>query len=189
MFGVEWVLFIVVVFAAGAVLRGPHKRSRRGWGPAPGQAASPPAPRPGRAVRQAVPRMSELAMGRLPVDYQVKVDTIRRKVDWMLNEYGDRFPAGSRERHLVESTATEYLPDTLAAYYKLPPGYAQWPVRGDGKTGLQVLWEQLDTMDRRLDEIAQEVERRDVDHLLVNGRFLDQRFGRPRVRKGSDTVD
>ncbi|MDQ6772405.1 MAG: hypothetical protein M3024_05365 [Candidatus Dormibacteraeota bacterium] len=173
--GLEWAFIIFAIFCAGQLVRGPRKAHAHHMR---GLAAEPP--RPPRRVRQAVPRMTDLTAGRLPVQYQVKVDTIRRKVEWMLTEHAASFPAGSEERHLVERTATDYLPETLASYYQLPPGYAHWPVRADGKTGLQVLWEQLDLMDRKLDEIARDVERRDVDRLLVNGRFLEQRFDRTR---------
>ncbi|MGI8562852.1 MAG: hypothetical protein ACR2MZ_04730 [Candidatus Dormibacter sp.] len=174
--GLEILLFALIVAGAAGVLAPRRKRQRE---PDPYEEKQR---QEWAAAGQAVAHSSDLASGRLPVPYQLKVDTIRRKVQWMLSRYADRFPPGSQEHHLIGATATDYLPSTLKAYFALPPGYANWPVRPDGKTGLHVLWEQLDLLDRKLDELAHAAQRNDVDRLLANGRFLEERFsdvGRP----------
>jgi hypothetical protein len=113
----------------------------------------------------------------LPIDVQVKVEQIRRKVDVLLG-YADRFPPFSQDLYLVQQTASDYLPRTINAYLALSKEAANKPMTADGKTALQELKSQLDLLDSRLDDIAQDLQRQDADRLLANRRFLESRFGR-----------
>jgi hypothetical protein len=112
----------------------------------------------------------------LPVDVQVKVEQIRRKVDVLLG-YADRFPPFSQDLYLVRQTATEYLPRTIDTYLAMTKEAAEKPLGVDGKTAYQELRSQLDLLDSKLDEIAEDLERQDTDRLLANRRFLEDRFG------------
>ena len=47
-----------------------------------------------------------------------------------------------------------------------------------GKTPQQLLREQVQLLDEKLDEIADAVHQHDTDRLLANGRFLEERFGK-----------
>jgi hypothetical protein len=113
----------------------------------------------------------------LPIDVQVKVEQIRRKAEVLLS-YADRFPPLSKDLFIVRETASEYLPRTVNAYLALPTQTATSPVAGDGMTPQQELKAQLDLLDAKLDEIALDLQRQDVDRLLANRRFLEERFGR-----------
>jgi hypothetical protein len=115
--------------------------------------------------------------GRLPVDVQVKAEQITRKAEALL-QYADRFPIGSQDLFVLQRTTAEYLPNTLDAYLALPPGYAHAAVSPEGKTALQALWEQLNLLDSKLDEIAYGLNRHNLDRLVANGRFLEERFGK-----------
>lgn len=112
----------------------------------------------------------------LPIDVQVKVEQIRRKVDVLLG-YADRFPPFSQDLYLVRQTASEYLPRTINAYLALSRDAAEKPLSADGKTAHQELKAQVDLLDAKLDEIAQDLQRQDADRLLANRRFLESRFG------------
>jgi hypothetical protein len=112
----------------------------------------------------------------LPIDVQVKVEQIRRKVDVLLG-YADRFPPFSQDLYLVRQTASDYLPRTINAYLAMDKLTAEKPMTPDGKTAHQELKAQLDLLDAKLDDIAQDLERQDTDRLLANRRFLEQRFG------------
>jgi hypothetical protein len=113
----------------------------------------------------------------LPIDVQVKVEQIRRKVDVLLS-YADRFPPFSQDLYLVRQTASDYLPRTISAYLALPkPAAGETPLSADGKTAYQELKAQLDLLDSKLDDIAQDLQRQDTDRLLANRRFLEDRFG------------
>jgi hypothetical protein len=117
------------------------------------------------------PRQSEL-----PIDMQVKVEQIRRKVDVLLG-YADRFPPFSQDLYLVRQTASDYLPRTIDAYLAMDKPATEKPMTAEGKTPHQELKAQLDLLDAKLDDIAQDLERQDTDRLLANRRFLEQRFG------------
>jgi hypothetical protein len=117
-----------------------------------------------------------LKQSELPIDIQVKVEQIRRKVDVLLG-YADRFPPFSQDLYLVRQTATDYLPRTIDTYLSLPKPTAEKPLSASGKTAHEELKAQLDLLDSKLDDIAQDLERQDTDRLLANRRFLEQRFG------------
>jgi hypothetical protein len=158
------------------------KHARRAWGgPRPissaasARQAQPAATAPtsaAAAARPAAPPQPEL-----PIDVQVKVEQIRRKVEVLLG-YADRFPPFSRDLYLVRQTASEYLPRTIEAFQRLPKQATETPVGPEGTTPLQELKAQLDLLDAKLDEIARDLQRQDLDRLLANRRFLEERFGR-----------
>src|SRR5437899_8528304 len=85
----------------------------------------------------------------LPIDVQVKVEQIRRKVDVLLS-YADRFPPFSQDLYLVRQTASDYLPRTISAFLSLSHESAEKPLSADGKTAHQELTAQLDLLDSKL---------------------------------------
>jgi hypothetical protein len=135
--------------------------------------------RPSQAPRPRPFRQTEL-----PIDVQVKVEQIRRKVEVLLG-YADRFPPFSKDLYLVQQTASEYLPRTINAFLSLSREAADKPLSPNGKTAHQELKAQLDLLDSKLDEIAQDLQRQDADRLLANRRFLEARFG---LRGGADVA-
>src|SRR5437588_11737154 len=112
----------------------------------------------------------------LPIDVQVKVEQIRRKVEVLLG-YADRFPPFSQDLYLVRQTASDYLPRTINTFLAMPRDAAEKPLSIDGKTAHEELKAQLDLLDSKLDDIAQDLQRQDADRLLANRRFLESRFG------------
>jgi hypothetical protein len=154
---------------------GQHRRYRRQpqWAaarPEPLRAAAGAAEKPGRGK----PRT--LRKAELPIDLQVKVEQIRRKVDVLLG-YADRFPPFSQDLYLVRQTASEYLPRTVNAFLSLPAEAVDKPLHDGGQTAREELRSQLSLLDAKLDEIAQDLQRQDADRLLANRRFLESRFG------------
>jgi hypothetical protein len=155
---------------------------RRAWrdrrGPVARIPSQPPAPsRSGKDAHHGPPPASpKLREQELPIDVQVKVEQIRRKVDVLLG-YADRFPPFSQDLYLVRQTASDYLPRTINAFLSLPKDTAEKPLSADGKTAHQELKAQLDLLDSKLDDIAQDLQRQDADRLLANRRFLEARFG------------
>lgn len=79
--------------------------------------------------------------------------------------------------YTIREMALTYLPETLENYMKLPRVYARFhPVR-DGKTSRELLLEQLAVLDAEMKQVAEEVNRDNVDALEAHGRFLQSRFG------------
>jgi hypothetical protein len=133
--------------------------------------------RGGQTVDKPKPESVPTPKSELPIDVQVKVEQIRRKVDVLLG-YADRFPPFSQDLYLVRQTASDYLPRTIDTYLAMVDKQAaEKPMTPEGKTPHQELKAQLDLLDSKLDDIAQDLDRQDADRLLANRRFLEQRFG------------
>jgi hypothetical protein len=133
--------------------------------------------RGGSTVEKPKSEPAQTRQPELPIDVQVKVEQIRRKVDVLIG-YADRFPPFSQDLYLVRQTASDYLPRTIDTYLAMVDRQAaEKPMTPEGKTAHQELKAQLDLLDSKLDDIAQDLERQDTDRLLANRRFLEQRFG------------
>lgn len=119
---------------------------------------------------------SEVKPPDLPIEIEVKVEQIRRKIEVLLG-YAERFPVFSQDLYLVRQTASDYLPRTLNAYKALAASGGAEVTTSSGKTAREELREQIGLLDSKLDEITLNLQRRDLDQLLANRRFLEERFG------------
>jgi hypothetical protein len=129
-----------------------------------------------RAIARALDEAVQMTGGRLPADVQVRVVEIRREIIELLPRTA-AFPLGSEDLYVIERTATDYLPATLQAYLAVPEASATTQLPQVGKTPLELLREQVQMLDDRLDEITEAVRTQDADQLVANGRFLEERFG------------
>lgn len=84
---------------------------------------------------------------------------------------------GSPEAYSVMATATDYLPEAVGAYLRLPRQWADSRPIENGKTSLMVLIDQLDLLATTMDKILDAVVRVDAEALIVHGRFLQEKFG------------
>jgi hypothetical protein len=188
LFVAPWLIWSCLACGLLVVLVGPRRRRARQrrlqrlgidrwedvwWTPSP---PSPPPPPPAPEPPPA-PASPPDPLERLPLGARVMVEQIRHKAALLL-QHADRFPLGSKDLFVLRRTTEEYLPATLDAYLALPPEYDDRPVAPDGRTGLQVLRDQLRLLDAKLDEIADDLQRQNVDRLLANERFLEEHFGR-----------
>lgn len=169
--GAEAVVALAIEWGAIAIINIGYSRFPGGDRPQ----AEVPQRRAGPAVAAlSAPDQREL-LGRLPLGVQVKVDQIRRKAEVLLEHQG-RFPLGSKDVYVLQRTRAEYLPATLNAYFALSGD--DRPVAADGRTPLHALSDQLDLLDTKLDEIADDLQRDNYGRLLANERFLEEHFGR-----------
>jgi hypothetical protein len=139
--------------------------------------ASPDRFDPGK-VERALDGTLDMARGRVPTDVFAKLTGIRQRTLALIPKAGD-MPGGSQDLYVLQRTATDYLPTSVRYYVSLPADYATTHVVQDGKTPLQVLKEQLDLLDDQVGEMVDAVNQRDSDRLLAQGRFLEERFGKP----------
>ena len=169
-----WLLIGVCFWGVKSMFGGGRRRYRyrRDWAR---ESYGPPPP-PYRP-RPAQPTPIRPVEDRVPLDVEMKAAQIRRKVE-VLRRHGHEFPLGSQDLYIVNAIAKDYLPQTLDAYLKLPPRGRDKVVVNDGKTALQELREQLSLLDSKLDEIAQDLERNNLDRLLANRKFLEERFAK-----------
>ena len=170
-----WLLILAGVWLLVKAERGRDRGRQAGAATRPRPRPAPTPARPQPVQRHpSGPRPETRPRRELPIDVQVLVEQIRRKADVLLG-CGDRFPPCSRDLHIVRRTAADYLPRTIDAYLALP-GDGDPVVAATGKTALQELREQLQLLDSTLDDIAQDLQRQDLDRLLANRRFLEERF-------------
>jgi hypothetical protein len=81
-----------------------------------------------------------------------------------------------KDSFTVLETIRRYLPDTLAAYLRLPKFYAQVQTLGDGRTASQALVGQLQVLDTSLNDVAKSAFAGDAEELIANGQFLQAKF-------------
>ncbi len=127
-------------------------------------------------VRRSLDEIRERIRARVPDRIGAKVNTISRTIKEILPR-ADALGAGSPGKYVLYMCATDYLPTTIQAYLDLPRQYADSHVVADGKTSLDLLADQLDLLEKEINEIAANVNRADADKLLANGRFLEEKFG------------
>lgn len=84
----------------------------------------------------------------------------------------------TENRVMLKQTITRYLPDIVESYLKLPPVYARSAKVADNKTPNQLLIEQLTLLETHVAEIREGVLSKEVDGLLANGRFLQDKFSK-----------
>lgn len=179
----EWILWVLFFWGMSVLFWGGGRRPKRyrrrrrfeDWlaeqPPARGPAPAQPAPAPPKPLPEPDP------ISRLPFDVQLRVQQIRSKVEALM-KHASEFPFASKDLFVLQRTRTDYLPATLDAYLALPPEFAEVKVAPDGRTAAQVLKDQLGLLDGKLDEIAEDLQRQNVDRLLANERFLADHFGR-----------
>ena len=93
-----------------------------------------------------------------------------------LKELGERGIISGKDSFTVIETVRRYLPDTLAAYLRLPKFYAQMQPLADGRTASQTLLDQLTVLDASLKAIAGSAFSGDAEQLITNGKFLESKF-------------
>lgn len=127
-------------------------------------------------VRTSLDKIQKKIMARVPERISTKVDAISRTIKEILPR-ADALGAGSPGQYVLYTCATDYLPTAIQAYLDLPRQYADTHVVADGKTSLDLLADQLDLLEKEINEIAANVNRADTDKLVANGRFLEEKFG------------
>lgn len=99
-------------------------------------------------------------------------ETVRRTLPRL-----DRLGLGSYDAYSVVATATDYLPEAIGSYLRLPRDWADSrPVEG-GKTSLLILIDQLDLLSTTMSSIYDAANATDAAALITHGRFLQERFG------------
>ena len=89
----------------------------------------------------------------------------------------EREGLGSQDSYAIMATATDYLPEALGAYLRLPREWADSRPVDRGRTALMLLIDQLDLLTATMDKILDAVARADATALVAHGRFLNARFG------------
>lgn len=140
-----------------------------------------------KEIRRAVRAVRSSVRGRVHKSVYVRVNNICTLIERLLPR-ADELGAGTHEMHVLARTATDYLPAAVNPYLALPRDYAERMPQSDGRTAVQILCAQLDTMYAQLWAVYDTLMRRDGDRLLANERFLDEKFGRSPLDLPPDMV-
>ena len=87
----------------------------------------------------------------------------------------------SADQYSLIATATNYLPQTVGSYVRLPRDWADTRPVDAGRSSLLVLIDQLDLLAATVDKIYDAVLAKDAEALVVQGRFLAEKFAPGRV--------
>jgi hypothetical protein len=136
-----------------------------------------PAPPTEDDVRAALGTVAQTLVDRnAPPVVRARVKRISTTIEQTLPRLRD-IGLGSYDGFSVMTTATDYLPEALDAYLRLPRQWADTrPIEGY-KTALMVLVEQLDLLAATMDKIFDAANRADAQALVAHGRFLEAKFG------------
>lgn len=127
-------------------------------------------------MRSALERLQREAGSRLPAELVPKVAAISQTILEIVPKV-NASTIDSQDLFVLERTVTDYLPSTLNAYLTLPRAYANSRVVQNGKTAKDLLVEQLDLIEEKMQAISEAVSRDDLNKLLAQGRFLEDKFG------------
>jgi hypothetical protein len=98
------------------------------------------------------------------------------RIAGLLRDTLPRVEGGGDTEVVVRRTATVYLPDTIRAYVALPADWASTHRFADGSTPADILVAQLETLEQAVVKMRDAAIEQDATALLVNGRFLSDRF-------------
>ena len=119
---------------------------------------------------------SMVAEGAVPAPVASRVRRIDRVVRETLPRLGS-LGAGSPQAYSVMATATDYLPEAVGGYLRLPRQFADSRPVDRGKSSLMLLIDQLDLLASTMDKVFDAVCRDDAAALVAHGRFLAEKFG------------
>ena len=136
-----------------------------------------PAPPTEDDIRAALGTVAQTLHSRnAPPVVRARVHRISTTIDQTLPRLRD-IGLGSYDGFSVMTTATDYLPEALDAYLRLPRQWADTrPIEGY-KTALMILVEQLDLLAATMEKIFDAANRADAQALIAHGRFLEAKFG------------
>ena len=113
---------------------------------------------------------------RIPADVRERAQRLDREcvsVLGYLREHG----APAAQVFEVEQIQTDFGPQALRSYLALAPGTEDSDIVLDGRTGHQLIVEQLDLLLAQVDAHLHRAARLGTDELLANHRFLTEKFG------------
>src|SRR5262249_55982767 len=93
-----------------------------------------------------------------------------------LRELTERGSLASNVHNEVLQTLTRYLPDTMAAYLRLPAAYKTLHRDDQGRSPDKLLTDQLQLLEDNLERTVKDALSDDIARLEVQGRFLAEKY-------------
>jgi hypothetical protein len=140
---------------------------------------SVPSPPTEQEILAALNRVNAmLAEGNAPPIITSRVVRIARTIRDTLPQLR-HLGVGTIESYSVMATATDYLPEAVGGYLRLPREWADTRPIDGYKTSLMVLVDQLELLASTMDKILDAANRADAQALIAHGMFLQAKFGTP----------
>lgn len=136
-------------------------------------AAPPPAP-----ADPPDPLTAYLHDQRLPGEARAQLAALNLRTREALTYLQGMGQQSSEAAYLARAVREEYAPSAVQAYLRLPPTLAASRPIQDGKTGRDLLREQLDLLLDATQDILGRALRAGGDDLLTHQRFLEEKFGK-----------
>jgi hypothetical protein len=128
-------------------------------------------PRTGPEVLAVLDRLVVNARGWVPETNLATVQRIRDRAALALPATDEPLHLADHDTWLLRQICIDYVPGALDHYIALPADLASEPLL-DGRSARQVLDEQLELIESRLDVLATRVYRREAGGLLIHARFV-----------------
>lgn len=116
---------------------------------------------------------------RLPADARARLGALHFRCQEASAYLKDREQDAMGAGFMLRQIAEDYAPEAVRAYLKLPPSLANVTPLQDGKTGRDLLGEQLDLLLGAVQDIMRDAAQAGSQHLLAHQRFLKDRFAKP----------
>ncbi len=116
---------------------------------------------------------------RLPADARARLGALHFRCQEAFAYLKDREQDAMSAGFMLRQIAEDYAPEAVRAYLKLPPSLANVTPLQDGKTGRDLLGEQLDLLLGAVQDIMRDAAQAGSQHLLAHQRFLKDRFAKP----------
>lgn len=126
-------------------------------------------------LTEGIEELIHKSRSRLPPE---AVDRLQRIRDVVVELAPKLFSGGIAMNSAISlvNAVTRDLPETVQNYLHLPTAFATLHVIDNGKTCKQLLLDQLELLSEHLSRIAENIYRDDADALVVNGKFLKEKF-------------
>jgi hypothetical protein len=117
---------------------------------------------------------------RLPGEARAQIAALDLRTREALTHLENLGQQGSEAAYLARAVRDEYAPTAVQAYLKLPPTLANTQPLQDGRTGRDLLREQLDILLNAVQDILGTALRSGGQDLLTHQRFLEEKFRKGR---------
>lgn len=126
-------------------------------------------------LTEGIEELIEQSQAKLPREAVERLQEIRQVVTELAPKL---FSGDVPMNHVIalSNAVTRDLPETVRNYVHLPTAFATMHAVENGKTCKQLLLDQLGLLSDQLSKIAVNIYKDDADALVVNGKFLQEKF-------------
>ncbi len=128
-------------------------------------------------IKSSLRNLLDTLKKRVANEIVVKIEQIVEHIISVLPSLQDYNDSASAV-YTIRETALSYLPQTMENYLKLPRAYASFHPHKNGKTAKDLLLEQLNILEREMQDIVIDIHKNDIDNIEAHGRFLREKFQR-----------